>query len=376
MNRLAEIAARKLEIRELLQNENEKIDLAAIKTELEQLEQEENAINERREMAEKINKGTVSTNTIQEKKEDNTKVNIREKLLNGQTVNLSEVREHGVTEGESTVNSVGMSFEEAVVKKLNYISPLYAKVRKIRTASPHQFTIQNGKIGKFVKTAELANYVQQHATFATKVANAYKYTNLVAFSKEIMEDAVFDIEGELRDQLAEALAETYNSLIVTGDADVEGLLKATGAEEVSPVANGKIATEDIINVFYGLPVAYRDNACWIINDNTAKELAKLKDGMGQPLLYVSYNASPVGPTSMILGKPVIIDNNMPDLFTGDNAIVFADLDRAIVVAERTGVEVVRSTEFGFLNDSIAIKANVRLDIKLMQEEAIAYFVSE
>lgn len=376
MNRLAEIAARKLEIREMLTNENEKIDLAAIKTELEQLEQEENAINERREMAEKINKGTVSTNTIQEKKEDNTKVNIREKLLNGQTVNLSEVREHGVNAGTSQVDSVGMSFEEAVVKKLNYISPLYAKVRKIRTTSPHQFTIQNGKIGKFVKTAELANYVQQHATFATKVANAYKYTNLVAFSKEVMEDAVFDIEGELRDQLAEALAETYNNLIVEGDADVEGLLKATGATEVAPAATGKVSTDDIINVFYSLPVAYRDNACWILNDSTAKELAKLKDGMGQPLLYVSYNASPVGPTSMILGKEVIIDNNMPNLFEGEAAIVFADLDKAIVVAERTGVEVVRSTEFGFLNDSIAVKANVRLDVKLMQEEAIATFVSE
>ena len=32
----------------------------------------------------------------------------------------------------------------------------------------------------------------------------------------------------------------------------------------------------------------------------------------------------------------------------------------------------RSTEFGFLNDSVAVKSSIRLDVKTVVEEACAY----
>lgn len=384
MKRLAEINARKLEIREMLEDENKEVNLEEIKKELADLEEETNKIKERIAMAEKINEGKVEVKKPEEKEEEGEEremnKEVRENLLNGKTINLNEVRAHGVGGDNAVDELVQMSFEAAIIKKLEDVSPLYNMVRKVRTSSPHQFTLQGGKIGKFVKTAELANYVQQHANFETKVMNAFKYTNLVAFSKEIMEDGAFNIEVELRNQLAEALEETYSELIVKGDADVEGLLqcdKDNGAKEVVAAVAGKVDEDDILEVYYSLKEVYRKNAVWVMSDATAKELAKLKDGVGQPLLYTSYNANPVGPQTMVMGRPVVIDNNMPAIGDAEacKAIIFADLDRAICVGERQGLEIVRSTEFGFLNDSIAVKANFRLDIKLMQEEAIAYLLN-
>ena len=386
MKRLAEINARKLEIREMLEDENKEVNLEEIKKELADLEEETNKIKERLAMAEKINEGKVEAKKPEEKEEEEEgeeremNKEVRENLLNGKTINLNEVRAHGVGGDNAVDELVQMSFEASIIKKLEDVSPLYNMVRKVRTSSPHQFTLQGGKIGKFVKTAELANYVQQHASFETKVMNAFKYTNLVAFSKEIMEDGAFDIEVELRNQLAEALEETYSELIVKGDADVEGLLqcdKAEGAKEVKVAAAGKVDADDILEVYYALKEVYRKNAVWVMSDATAKELAKLKDGIGQPLLYTSYNANPVGPQTMVMGRPVVIDNNMPSIADAEaaKAIIFVDLDRAICVGERQGLEIVRSTEFGFLNDSIAVKAYFRLDIKLMQLEAIAYLLN-
>ena len=389
MKRLAEINARKLEIREMLEDENKEVNLEEIKKELADLEEETNKIKERIAMAQKINEGKVEVKKPEEKEEEVKKEGeeremnkeVRENLLNGKTINLNEVRAHGVAGDNSVDELVQMSFEASIIKKLEDVSPLYNMVRKVRTSSPHQFTLQGGKIGKFVKTAELANYVQQHANFETKVMNAYKYTNLVAFSKEIMEDGAFNIEVELRNQLAEALEETYSELIVKGDADVEGLLqcdKAEGAKEVKVAAAGKVDADDILEVYYALKEVYRKNAVWVMSDATAKELAKIKDGVGQPLLYTSYNVSPVGPQTMIMGRPVVIDNNMPSIADAEavKAIVFCDLERALCVGERQGLEIVRSTEFGFLNDSIAVKANFRLDIKLMCQEAIAYLLNK
>lgn len=386
MKRLAEINARKLEIREMLENENEEVNLEEIKKELDDLEEEANKIKERIAMAEQINKGEVEVKKLEkeDKKEEGEcremNKEIRENLLKGKTINLNEVRAHSESGDNKVDELVPMSYEATIIKKLEDVSPLYNMVRKVRTSSPHQFTLQGGKIGKFVKTAELANYVQQHASFEAKVMNAFKYTNLVVFSNEIMEDSMFNIEVELRNQLAEALEETYSALIVKGDNDVEGLLQCNeseGAKEVTAATPGKVDEDDILEVYYALKEVYRKNAVWVMSDVTAKELAKLKDGVGQPLLYTSYNVSPVGPQTMMMGRPVVIDNNMPNISDVESkkAILFVDLERAICVGERQGLEIVRSTEFGFINDSVAIKANIRLDIKLMQQEAIAYLLN-
>lgn len=386
MKRLAEINARKLEIREMLENENEEVNLEEIKKELADLEEETNKIKERIAMAQKINEGNIEVKKLEkeDKKEEgecrSMNKEVRENLLKGKTINLSEVRAHAESVDNKVDELVPMSYEATIIKKLEDVSPLYNMVRKVRTSSPHQFTLQGGKIGKFVKTAELANYVQQHASFESKVMNAFKYTNLVVFSNEIMEDSMFDIEVELRNQLAEALEETYSALIVNGDNDVEGLLQcdeSAGAKEVVAATPGKVDEDDILEVYYALKEVYRKNAVWVMSDVTAKELAKLKDGVGQPLLYTSYNMSPVGPQTMMMGRPVVIDNNMPSISDVESkkAVLFVDLDRAICVGERQGLEIVRSTEFGFLNDSVAIKANIRLDIKLMQQEAIAYLLN-
>lgn len=45
------------------------------------------------------------------------------------------------------------------------------------------------------------------------------------------------------------------------------------------------------------------------------------------------------------------------------AIYFGDLKCTLIVGERKALSLQRFTEYGFMNDEIAIKANMRLDIK-------------
>ena len=91
-------------------------------------------------------------------------------------------------------------------------------------------------------------------------------------------------------------------------------------------------------------------------------------------LYANFSATPVGPQFTMLGRPVIINNNVADLTSSSaaKAMYFVDLSRALTVGVRKGFEMQRSTEYGFLNDSVAVKSSIRLDVKTIVEEACAY----
>ena len=72
----------------------------------------------------------------------------------------------------------------------------------------------------------------------------------------------------------------------------------------------------------------------------------------------------------ILGRPVIINEHIENLDGTGTAIYFGDLKRALIVGERKALSLQKSTEYGFINDEIAIKANMRLDIKKALGEAM------
>ena len=130
---------------------------------------------------------------------------------------------------------------------------------------------------------------------------------------------------------------------------------------------------ELIDIYYSLPVQYRNNATWVISDATARELSKLTYNDGTPVLFTGYNNAPVGQSSTILGKPVIINDYVADLSAEGAGIFFGDLTKSLVVAPRKAFTIKRSDEYGFIDDSIAIKANVRLDIKKTLSEAMAVY---
>ena len=72
----------------------------------------------------------------------------------------------------------------------------------------------------------------------------------------------------------------------------------------------------------------------------------------------------------ILGRPVIINEHIANLDGTGTAVYFGDLKRALIVGERKALSLQKSTEYGFINDEIAIKANMRLDIKKALGEAM------
>lgn len=301
-----------------------------------------------------------------------------------------EMRDIGMTTpasgGNTSVGNLGkQTFASYILKKLPQISRLYAATRK-ETLSGASYTIpvQKTKIGKFVNVKEFEEYTKQNADYDQIKLEAQKYGTLVVLSEEALADTAYDIESDIRGQIEEGYAETIEKLIVKGDNKVgveglESISDADGAIKVIQSEAGVIDLEEIERIYKALSRKYRKNATWIFNDETAQTLAALKDNMGRPLLYNSLNGEPFGDGSLLLGRPVIVSDEVAGTAatdaTGNKVIFFGDLQKALVVGPRKTMTIKVSDEVGFLNDTKVLKVNTRLDIKKALCEAMAYYES-
>ena len=274
----------------------------------------------------------------------------------------------------STQNIAKTTFADYILDKLAYVSPLYGAVRHERFGnSKHQIPVQANKLGKFVPMQELAEYSKQVANFKAIKLEAHKFGTLISFSQEALDDTGYNLESELLRQLSESYSMTLDELIVKGNDEynVQGLESFSvedGAKEVK--LKGEMTADVLTELYFTLPIRYRSAATWVISDQTAKTLTDMKFTDGRPVLVNSYNGSPVGMQTTILGRPVIINEHIANLDESGTAIYFGDLKRALIVGERKALSLQKSTEYGFINDEIAIKANMRLDIKKALGEAM------
>ena len=220
---------------------------------------------------------------------------------------------------------------------------------------------------------ELAEYTEQVATFEPIKLEAHKFETLITFSQEAIEDTGYNVAGELMRQLVESYELTLDELIVKENEEykLNGLNDFSvddGVKEVQLPA--KLTLETLTEIYFALPIRYHHTATWVISNQTAKALTDMKFEDGRPVLVASFNGSPIGPHTTILGRPVIINEHVAKLNETGLAIFFGDLKRALIVGERKALSLQKSTEYGFIRNEIAIKANMRLDIKKALGEAL------
>lgn len=197
----------------------------------------------------------------------------------------------------------------------------------------------------------------------TKISvNTHKVATLLKASSEFVHDASFDFEGYLVKRLAKAFAKTEDAGFVTGDGEDEpiGILDDTDGAEVG-VTTESLAYDDVISLFFSVDKDYRKNAVWMMNDDTALTLRTLKDENGN---YLWNQAN-----DTILGKPVVICNDMPDADDGEKPIAFGDFSYYWIV-KRSPVSVRTLKELFVTNGMIGYLAHEFLDGKLVRKDAV------
>nr|DAW05817.1 MAG TPA: major capsid protein [Caudoviricetes sp.] len=291
--------------------------------------------------------------------------------------------------GKSIGNISKTTFSNAILKKATDISELYTYVRKENFGSAlHQMPVQKTKITEFANVKELANYAEKEIDFDPIQLAAHKYGNISVISEEALADTGYDIMSELLEQYGESAGNTLDKLMVTGDANVQGLNSfvkdsdgtvQSGAIKVThPKADTeKVGFKELMKMYNALPRKYAKNGTWVISTQLAGVLNEAVDANGRPLLYTDFTQVPIGgkPTPMLLGRPVVISDYVTSLTEANNnghksIAFFGDLNKALILGLRQNFTIKSSTEHAWLKDGIAIKGTMRFDIKRALGEAL------
>ena len=94
----------------------------------------------------------------------------------------------------------------------------------------------------------------------------------------------------------------------------------------------------IVNLVYALGADYRANGTFIMNSKTAGAVRKMKDADGSFMWGDSLQA---GEPARLMGYPVLICEDMPDVAANSHPIAFGDFTAGYTIAERPDLRILR-----------------------------------
>ena len=170
-------------------------------------------------------------------------------------------------------------------------------------------------------------------------------------SQRLLDDSAFDIEAWLAERIAGKFARSEAAAFVNGD----GIEKPAGFLTAPQVDNsawawGSLGTisagstidlpqaDPIIDLVYALGAQYRARGTFVMNSRTAGAIRKLKDSDGR---FLWSDGLAAAEPARLMGYPVLIAEDMPDIADGAAAIAFGDFQSGYTIAERPDLRVLR-----------------------------------
>lgn len=173
-------------------------------------------------------------------------------------------------------------------------------------------------------------------------------------SQRLLDDSAFDVEGWLAERVADKFSRAEGAAFITGD----GVDKPTGFLNYTPVANdswawgslGYVATgadgdfnsidpsDAIVDLVYSLGARYRANGAFVMNSKTAGAVRKMKDADGR---FLWSDGLAAGEPARLMGYPVLIAEDMPDIASDAYAMAFGDFGAGYTIADRPDLRILR-----------------------------------
>ena len=262
---------------------------------------------------------------------------------------------------------VPIEYQKKVVQKLNEMGATRSISTVLGTSSTRNIPTE-GEAPTFTWVDEEGAYGETKSTFGLKQLGAYKLGGIIKVSEELLQDNMINFDAYMAKQIAKGIDKAESPAFAVGD----GVKKPTGYGVTAPVgansttaATNAITADEIIDIYYDLPAPYRKNATWRMTDKTEKAIRKLKDNNGNYLYDPRLDSE--GRASL-LGKPIVIDNSLPELGVSNKFIVIGDFS-FYQIADRGGMSMQRLNELYAGNGMVGFKVHKRVDAKVIIEEA-------
>ncbi|MDO1559818.1 phage major capsid protein [Brevundimonas sp. 2R-24] len=243
-------------------------------------------------------------------------------------------------------------------------------VSYVRTATgaPINFPTLDDTSNKGSKIGENTQVSSASVAFGTKALDAYKYTTgAVLVSKELLQDASFDVSAIVTAAMAERMGRIINEVMTTGDGsgDPNGIVTAA-ANGKTAASTSAIAADELIDLIHSVDPAYRGRASFMFADSTLNALRKLKDSEGR---YIWQPGLVAGEAATILGHKFYVNSDMAAIGAGTKSVLFGDFSR-YYVRQVLPFEIVRLTERYADYGQVGFIGFARYDGELMDARAV------
>ena len=272
---------------------------------------------------------------------------LRGLVLEGKGLNSSVAAEGGYLVDPQTAESI-----RSVLKSTSSLRAV-ANVVQVEATS-FDVLVDHGEVGSGWAT-EAGPVGESDTPVIERISIAlHELSAMPKASQRLLDDSAFDIEGWLAGRIADRFSRAEAAAFVGGDGvdKPRGFLThdkvPLGAWEwgrLGYVATGNAgdfasvnAADAIVDLVYALDASYRAGASFVMNSKTAGAVRKMKDADGR---FLWSDGLAAGEPARLMGYPVLVAEDMPDIAAGTFAIAFGDFGAGYTIAERPDLRVLR-----------------------------------
>jgi len=259
---------------------------------------------------------------------------IRGTVLNERATNLTPASNSGGVLIPTTIAN-------RIIKKVYDMSPILEKSTKYNVKGKLELPYYDESTQSITVAwaTEFQDLESNVGKFTNITLTGYLAGALSLVSRSLINNAQFDIVAFVVDRMAYDIHRFIENALLNGSGSVTGL--STVSNVVTTASESAITTDDLIKVQGKIKDVFQGNAIWIMNESTRTAIRQLKSQTGSYLLNEIYDlSSPFKNT--LLGKPVYVSDNMPEIEAGKNVIYYGDMSGlATKFSEDINIEVLR-----------------------------------
>ena len=327
-------------------------------------------------------KATTAPVAAEEKKEEDKEIAKREErsfeaFIRGAAMQIRDDASASPLTKTANGAIVPKTIAKRVIRKLYDICPILERSTK--------YNVKGNLAIPYYDESETAITVAFQDEFDELVAASGKFTSinlgdfligaLSKISVQLINNVDFPIVDYVVDAMAYSMKKFFENVLLNGTSGkVAGLggngtdagvtLSKTAAAATAVTANELIELQDTVKDMF------QENAIWIMSPKTRTAIRELKDNYGRYLLQDDISL-PFGKS--LLGKPIYVSDQMPDMAAGKTAIYYGDMSGlATKFSEDLWMDVLR--ERFITQGAYGVIARADFDAKVENAQKIAKLV--
>lgn len=229
---------------------------------------------------------------------------------------------------------------QKIIKRVYDVCPVLEKSTKYNVKGTLQIPYYDTETSS-IKVAyqdEFKALTSNNGNFKSITLTGFLAGALSKISNSLINNSQFDIVSFVVTEMGDSIARFIEHELLIGTSDkVTGLSTLKNATTTASAT--AITADEVIKLKDSIKDAFQDKAIFIMSNATRTALRLLKDTTGRYLLNDDVSA-PFGTT--LLGKPVFVSDNMPEIGSGNAVIYYGDMScLATKFNENVNIQVLR-----------------------------------